>query len=115
MGMNYYLKCLDCSKESKPVEFCICKEYRVKFVPGDLETLERDWVPFIVKHGGHRIALVDWRGYTTDPTKINGGYVLGLTPYRRGFSSGRASFSRQQTGLPPKRERKKKGGKGEKR
>lgn len=82
MGLEYRLICKDCSKRSELVEFSVCSDYRVKNLPDDYETLEKNWVAFLVKHSGHKIALVDIKGNETDPAKITGRYVLNLEKYR---------------------------------
>ncbi|GAI29270.1 unnamed protein product [marine sediment metagenome] len=81
MGLEYYLLCNDCGEKSVPVEFSVCKGYKVKNLPQDYETIEGNWVPFLVRHSGHKIALIDSKGNETDPAKITGGYVLGLLQY----------------------------------
>ncbi|RLJ02784.1 MAG: hypothetical protein DRP10_00195 [Candidatus Aenigmatarchaeota archaeon] len=87
MGLNYRLECENCGKHSEWVEFSVDGDYNLKTVPmtydsdmkgTDLHILINNWIPFLVKHSGHKIKLVDSKGNQTDPAKIDGEYVLGL-------------------------------------
>ena len=51
----------------------------MKFVPEGNEIMQKDWVSFLVNHSGHPIELLDAFERQTDPAKIDGRYVLGLS------------------------------------
>lgn len=84
MGMDYHLECKDCLESfdsyqrSGEYEYSVVGYVQSKH-PDECENQVKEWTEFIVKHSGHRIILVDSRGYETDPAKIDGGYVLGIT------------------------------------
>jgi len=78
MGMNYYLKCLDCKQKQEICEFSIVNHIEMKH-PDDAETvLEANVMPFLLEHKGHKITIVDSKGNETEPGKITGAYVLGI-------------------------------------
>lgn len=78
MGMNYQLHCQDCVEGSQNVEFSIVDFVQLKF-PDDADHDLTTWAEFLVKHSGHRIHFIDEYGKETNPAKINGPYVLGIT------------------------------------
>lgn len=84
MGMDYHLECLDCKIRSKDVEFSVVGYLSLKR-PDDAADGLIGWTKLLVKHSGHRIALVDSIGNQTDPSKLSGKYVLGLSdvPHRK--------------------------------
>lgn len=78
MGMQYHLECVGCKKKSGKVEFCVTRFLSVKSVPDDYTRMVEHYVRFLIKHSGHKIKFVDSRDNETDPTKIDGKYVLGI-------------------------------------
>jgi len=84
MGMEYHLRCRDCNASSSEIEYSVVGYVELKF-PDDAEENLVEWTKFLVAHSGHKIAFVDGRENTTDPSKICGHYVLGLTNKQDGL------------------------------
>ena len=80
MGLDYHLECQNCGRASKEVEFSVVGYIQMKS-PDEAREKFEDWAAFLVAHSGHEIHFIDSKGKATDPSKITGGYVIGLMEY----------------------------------
>lgn len=84
MGLDYHLECKDCIEtfdsyqKSSEYEYSTVGYIESKY-PDDCVEQVKEWTEFIAKHSGHRIILVDSFGNDTNPAKVKGDYVLGIS------------------------------------
>ena len=81
MGLDYHLFCYTCGDKSEEIEFSVVHKISYKSPEDATRTIRESWIPFLVKHSGHLIGMLDSKGNHTDPTKITGGYIMDMEGY----------------------------------
>lgn len=78
MGLNYHIRCDTCDETSFSYEYSVVGYIEPKH-PHECVEQVKEWTEFLVRHSGHTIKFVDSHCNETNPARITGAYVLGLT------------------------------------